>query len=149
MQAKLVVVEPATESAVYHVSLPLTIGRGTEATVKLVHALVSRQHCELFEDRGRLMVRDLGSRNGTFVGGKRIEVAPLPPNELLTIGSVTLRAVYGDDVQPAKKSAAEEAAAEETVGIEDTAEASYKNRDDEATEPLSWGEDDSQGFLNR
>ena len=148
MQTKLVVVEPATESAVYHVSLPVTIGRGTDANLKLVHALVSRQHCELFEDHGRLMVRDLGSRNGTFIGGKRIEVAPLPPNELLTIGTVTLRAVYGTEVMPAKH-ADEEAASEETVSIEDTAEATYKQHDDLGTEPLTWGEDDSQNMFDR
>ena len=74
-------------------------------------------------------------------------MAPLAPNELLTIGTVTLRAVYGTEVVPAKHT--EEAAAEETVSLEDTAEATYKEHDELGTEPLSWGEDDSQGFFNR
>src|SRR5262245_32209848 len=97
MQAKLVVVEPDTQPGEYPITLPMTIGRGNEATVKLVHALVSRQHCELFADHGKLMVRDLGSLNGTFVGGRRVETAPLNSGELLTVGSVTMRIVLGED----------------------------------------------------
>ena len=60
----------------------------------LPHPLVSRQHCELFEANGQLMVRDLGSLNGTFVNNQRITESPLPPGELLTIGTVTFRAMY-------------------------------------------------------
>ena len=60
----------------------------------LPHPLVSRNHCELFESDGKLMVRDLGSLNGTFVNNERITESPLAPGELLTIGTVTFRAVY-------------------------------------------------------
>ncbi len=151
MQARLVVIEPATEPAVHNINLPVTIGRGDEANLKLVHGLVSRQHCELFEDRGRIMVRDLGSRNGTFVGGQRVEIAPLPPGEVLTVGGISLRAVYGTDVVPAHDHAAldEKAAAEETVSIEDTAQASLKEDMEEPAEPLSFGEDDPNGSFDR
>ena len=71
------------------------------------HALVSRQHTEIFERDGRLFVRDLGSLNGTFVNNKRInDEQPLDPDQLLTLGNTTFRAVYeydsslaGQDVQ--------------------------------------------------
>jgi pSer/pThr/pTyr-binding forkhead associated (FHA) protein len=36
-----------------------------------MHGLVSREHCQLYIDRGRLFVRDLDSLNGSFVGGQR------------------------------------------------------------------------------
>lgn len=59
------------------------------------HALVSRRHTEVFEKEGRLFVRDLGSLNGTFVNNKKIEGdQQLDPNQLLTLGNVTFRAVY-------------------------------------------------------
>ena len=60
------------------------------------HPLVSRQHCEVFEADGLLMVRDLGSLNGTFVGETRIaeQAMPVKPGDLLTVGPVTFRAVY-------------------------------------------------------
>ena len=40
--------------------------------VQLGHPLVSRRHCEVFESGGILMIRDLGSLNGTFVGPTRL-----------------------------------------------------------------------------
>ena len=97
LTAKLVVVGGEVKSAEIKLRLPSTIGRGRGATIMLPHPLVSRQHCELFETNGRLMVRDLGSLNGTFVNNERISEATLPPGELLTVGAVTFRAVY--DVQ--------------------------------------------------
>lgn len=94
LSAKLVVVGGEVKSAEIKLRLPSTIGRGRGATIMLPHPLVSRQHCELFETNGRLMVRDLGSLNGTFVNNERISEAPLAPGELLTVGAVTFRAVY-------------------------------------------------------
>jgi hypothetical protein len=58
---------------------------------------VSRKHCELSERDGRLIVRDLGSLNGTFIGEARIsDATTLPPGGKVTIGGVTLQAIYGD-----------------------------------------------------
>jgi pSer/pThr/pTyr-binding forkhead associated (FHA) protein len=75
--------------------LPIRMGRGRENDLVLSHALVSRAHCELFERDGVLFVRDLGSTNGTFVGSRRVQESPLRPGDLLTVGIVTFRAVYG------------------------------------------------------
>jgi pSer/pThr/pTyr-binding forkhead associated (FHA) protein len=95
LQARLVVVGGDVKTSEIKLRLPCTVGRGRGSAIVLAHPLVSRQHCELFESDGRLMVRDLGSLNGTFINNQRIaEAAPLPPNELLTIGTVTFRAVY-------------------------------------------------------
>ena len=95
LNAKLVVVGGEVKTAEIKLRLPSTIGRGRGATIMLPHPLVSRQHCELFETDGRLMVRDLGSLNGTFVNNARIAGdAALPPGELLTVGAVTFRAMY-------------------------------------------------------
>jgi hypothetical protein len=41
-----------------------------------------------------LWVRDLGSLNGTYVNNQKVTETELPPNELLTIGTVTFRAMY-------------------------------------------------------
>jgi predicted component of type VI protein secretion system len=94
LNAKLVVVGGDVKTAEIKLRLPSTVGRGRGTTIMLPHPLVSRQHCELFEMNGQLMVRDLGSLNGTFVNNQRVTESPLPPGELLTIGTVTFRAMY-------------------------------------------------------
>ncbi len=83
-------------------SLPALIGRGREADIRLAHPLVSRLHCELYLHDGVLHVRDLGSLNGTFVGNLPIKSAKLPHGELLTIGTVTFRAVEVEQETPAQ-----------------------------------------------
>src|SRR5262245_33061281 len=98
LNAKLVVVGGDVKTTEIKLRLPSTIGRGRGTTIMLPHPLVSRQHCELYENNGQLMVRDLGSLNGTFVNNQRINESPLSPGELLTIGTVTFRAVY--EAQP-------------------------------------------------
>lgn len=97
MDAKLVVVAGDTESTEVKLRLPSVLGRGREATLTVPHPLVSRQHCEIFEKDGFLVVRDLGSLNGTFIDDERISEAVLHDGALLTIGTVTFRAVYFDD----------------------------------------------------
>ena len=95
INAKLVVVGGEVKTAEIKLRLPSTIGRGRGCTIMLPQALVSRQHCEIFESEGKLMVRDLGSLNGTFVNNQKIaEPSPVNSEELLTIGTVTFRVVY-------------------------------------------------------
>ncbi len=94
MDVKLVVVGGDAKATEVKLKLPAVIGRGREATLTLPHPLVSRKHCEIFESDGYLVVRDMGSLNGTFINNERITEAALPPGDLLTIGTVTFRAAY-------------------------------------------------------
>ncbi len=97
MKAKLVVVGGDAESQEVNLKLPTVIGRGKESGLIVPHALVSRRHCEIFEREGLLIVRDLNSLNGTYINNYRIQgEQPLYPGELLTLGNVTFRAIYGE-----------------------------------------------------
>ena len=96
IKAKLVVVGGDTKYGEVPLTYPSVIGRGSDCDITLRHPLVSRRHCEILADDGHLIVRDLGSLNGTFVGKERISECELCPGELLTVGTVTFRAVYGD-----------------------------------------------------
>jgi predicted component of type VI protein secretion system len=112
MDAKLIVVGGSAPAAEYKLTLPTVIGRSRNIGLTLGQPLVSRQHCELYEADGVLMVRDLGSLNGTFVGDARIvEDTTLEPGALLTIGAVTFRAEYGDG-------AAEEPVADDATTVQ-------------------------------
>jgi serine/threonine protein kinase len=51
----------------------LTLGRKTENDVLIPDTLASKVHAELLEEEGRFFLEDLGSRNGTFLGKRRVE----------------------------------------------------------------------------
>ena len=69
----------------------LVIGRAPEAQVHLDNASVSRQHAELFRDPfGRWWIRDLTSRNGTFVNGQRVTERVLAPGDIVQVGACSL-----------------------------------------------------------
>jgi pSer/pThr/pTyr-binding forkhead associated (FHA) protein len=67
------------------------IGRNHDGNLVLLAGSVSRQHAELTRAEAAWTVRDLGSRNGTFVNGVRCQGrTPLPARALLKIGDVAL-----------------------------------------------------------
>ena len=108
LKAKLMVVGGDAVQTEVQLKLPTTIGRGRDSNLTVPHALVSRRHTEIIERNGRLFVRDLGSLNGTFVNNQRItDETPLDPEQLLTLGNITFRAIYeiGDDTDTDKISA--------------------------------------------
>ena len=94
MDAKLIVVRGAAPIEI-ELFLPFLIGRAADAALKIPHDSVSREHCRIYEFDGELAVRDLGSRNGTYVNGQRIDRPTfLSPGDELTVGDITLRADY-------------------------------------------------------
>ncbi len=95
MNAKLVAVDGISGvEEVLLTSLPIVLGRNPAASVHLEDRFVSRRHCQIDEWQGALRVRDLESRHGTYVNGKRVHVAELQPGDILSIGMTTLRAEY-------------------------------------------------------
>lgn len=46
---------------------PIVIGRISECLIKIMHAIVSRRHAEIRLDGNVVVLRDLGSTNGTFL----------------------------------------------------------------------------------
>jgi hypothetical protein len=78
-----------------HVAWPLagtrsTVGRGLDNDIVLDDASVSRHHAELTREGGRLEVRDLGSRNGTWLNAARVDVADVGAGDEIAFGAVQL-----------------------------------------------------------
>jgi DNA-binding NtrC family response regulator len=73
----------------------LTIGRGKDCELRLELASISRDHAAVYRDGPVFAVRDLGSRNGTFLNGEKLSHGALAPGDLLRLGDcvglVTLR----------------------------------------------------------
>lgn len=77
------------------------IGRSSQADVKLADPSVSRRHAELVRAAfHQWKLRDLGSHNGTFVNGERVEDAVVQPGDEIGIGAFTLRLVPAESEAP-------------------------------------------------
>lgn len=64
------------------------IGRGKECGLTVCTDDASRRHAEVYEDGGSFLVRDLGSKNGTFVNGELIGgPRALEPGDRIGVGS--------------------------------------------------------------
>jgi len=97
MNVKLLVILGKTVKRQVAIRLPAVVGRSRNADVTVTHPLISRRHCEISEDHGLLMLRDLASLNGTMIGGRAIVQAPLLPDAEFTIGPLTFRVLYKYD----------------------------------------------------
>ncbi|MFH5803706.1 FHA domain-containing protein [Alienimonas sp. DA493] len=75
------------------------VGRGADAGLRISSRRVSRSHCRLTVDGSVVRVRDLGSRNGTFVNGEGVGDRELdvPLGGTLSIGGVTMKLVRAGD----------------------------------------------------
>ncbi|MFO7897655.1 MAG: ATPase, T2SS/T4P/T4SS family [Planctomycetota bacterium] len=67
------------------------IGKKASCHLMLDRKNISREHCEIIAANGGHFVRDLDSRNGTYVNGKRIQrEAPLADGSVIHLGDFTL-----------------------------------------------------------
>ena len=81
-----------------------TMGRDSAAQIRIPLASVSRKHAELRVEEGRVVVRDLGSSNGTTKNFKHVEgEAELGPNDVLGLGDFYVRVqIDGQPASPEK-----------------------------------------------
>ncbi|TDJ68311.1 MAG: FHA domain-containing protein, partial [Proteobacteria bacterium] len=80
---------------------PMVIGRGLGAEVRLDDDGVSRRHSKVTTvGNGDLVLEDLGSSNGTYVNGNRIQTHTLKDGDKIQIGSISiLKFSYQDDLE--------------------------------------------------
>jgi len=79
---------------------PFVIGRSSEADWTIPDQAVSRRHAHLSFVDGRWLIRDLDSRHGTTVNGRRLEPgeqSPIEPGDLVRFGVWSCRCVFGDE----------------------------------------------------
>lgn len=75
----------------------IVVGRKEDCDVRLDHKSVSKQHCVIVKTDGLLLLRDLGSTNGTRVNGTRVRRAALLPNDQVAIAHFRFRIFLGPD----------------------------------------------------
>jgi len=66
----------------------LVVGRAPTSDIPVIDPTISRRHAEVEARDGAVTVRDLGSSNGTFLNGGRIESATVSVGDTVTFGKV-------------------------------------------------------------
>jgi adenylate cyclase len=68
--------------------LPLVLGRALNSDLPVLDPTVSRRHAELLVELSRVLLKDLGSSNGTFVNGGRVDSASLVAGDRIVFGKI-------------------------------------------------------------
>jgi pSer/pThr/pTyr-binding forkhead associated (FHA) protein len=73
------------------------VGRKDWCDLRLDHKSISKLHCAIVKTDGLLLLRDLGSTNGTRVNGQRVRRAALLPNDQIAFANIKFRVAFGPD----------------------------------------------------
>ena len=99
MQAVLVMFRSDGERRSFSMVRDMTvIGRREDCDLRIPLGEVSRKHCRILRDGDSLKLEDLGSSNGTFLNGQRVQEALLSPGDTIQVGPVVF--VLQIDGQP-------------------------------------------------
>jgi two-component system cell cycle response regulator len=99
-RAYLVVLAGASVGEMYKVDGDKTIiGRGQKAQVRLLDDGISREHAQLVVEGSKIFLEDLGSTNGTFCNGLKVDRRELCDGDKILVGSTTiLKFTYHDNL---------------------------------------------------
>jgi predicted component of type VI protein secretion system len=105
MQAKLKVLGGKNNGMLIDIPIAeFLIGRGQKAHLRPSSDLVSREHCILTCSDGKVRIKDLNSRNGTFVNDSKIEgEAVLQPGDKIKVGRLVFEIVVDHSKPTVKK----------------------------------------------
>ncbi|MEZ4845920.1 MAG: FHA domain-containing protein [Bdellovibrionota bacterium] len=68
----------------------LIIGRSNEAGVQLLHEDISRKHVKISRTSNKIIIEDLGSKNGTMLQGAPIQKSEIQEGEVFTMGPFSI-----------------------------------------------------------
>ena len=92
--AKLIFTDKNHAGRTYELILEkTTVGRGDQNTLVISDASLSAMHCEILVNGAEVIVRDLGSRNGTFVNGAKLtnQQSQMKSGQTVRFGAVEAR----------------------------------------------------------
>jgi len=96
--AKLVILNQGMTGRTFEVNVEKnTVGRVEDNTFQIADASVSSHHAEILMQGPDLLIKDIGSTNGTFINGEKISEAILKSGQTLRFGQVELKI---DDGKP-------------------------------------------------
>ena len=101
-EACLVVIYGLDLGKKYNVDRPaIVIGRSSKADIQVDQESVSRNHCKLINTGKSIMLRDLGSTNGTYVNDELVDEYVLRDGDLIKVGRCIFKFLSGDNIENA------------------------------------------------
>ena len=76
----------------------IVVGRDASSDIKLEGENVSRAHCEIRYWGNDFVLKDLQSKNGTFLNGKPVSVAVIDANDIIGVGEFRLTVVHKQSI---------------------------------------------------
>ena len=119
------------------------LGRRQDCDLQIPLMGISRQHCQLSVQGAKVFVKDMGSSNGTFVNGKRVEQQELAAGDKLQVGLVLFTVQV--DGQPAEVAppSRQDSVLRASVG-EGEVDVELEPDDEDAFAQLVMGDDDDE-----
>lgn len=103
--AKLVLLSPGMTGRTHELKgEKTTIGRLEDNTFQIAEPSVSSHHCEVLLKGSDVVIRDLGSTNGTFISGDKITESAIKPGQILRLGQIEMRLETDTPPASSKKS---------------------------------------------
>ncbi len=137
------------------------IGRNEKCDIRVISSEISREHCRLEVDQAELILIDLGSTNGTFVDGVRVEAhqeISVNPQSRIQIGPATFlvnfidvdceqETISPEETHHLDQENEEEALGELPISIEEVAEETISENASEETQEASQELKEEEGPL--
>jgi len=90
-RAYLIVLAGSSVGEMYKITAESTvIGRGQQADIQVIDEGISRRHAEIVHEGENIVIRDLGSTNGTYCNGDKIATHQLSDGDKIQVGSTTI-----------------------------------------------------------
>jgi pSer/pThr/pTyr-binding forkhead associated (FHA) protein len=125
------------------------LGRRQDCDLQIPLMGISRQHCELSVKGAKIFVKDLGSSNGTFVNGKRVQQSQeLAPGDRLQVGlvlfTVQVDGKPSEVAPPSREDSVLRPAAAGAAAAENEVDVELEPDDEDAFAQLVMGDDDEE-----
>ena len=77
----------------------IVIGRSSKSDIQIDQESISRSHAKVVNDSKSVVVRDLGSTNGTYVNDQLIDESPLRNGDFVKIGRTIFKFIAGGNIE--------------------------------------------------
>lgn len=99
-EAALVVIYGMDLGRKYDLTKPqFTIGRSSKCDIQIDQESISRTHAVIVNDGKKVMVRDLGSTNGTYVNDRQVDQYEVKNGDFIKIGRTIFKFIAGGNIE--------------------------------------------------